>query len=138
MKSQQEVYNDLICYTLSLGDKEFIHQHVVDAYAAQRADMKTKPVTITFALVGLYLYLQKNYNGRHVQLAHVEMAKRKRQWPIFCLPEYRGNITAADVLNAEPGAEREEMIRKWCLSVWDAYKQNHEVVANLVKNSLRK
>jgi hypothetical protein len=75
MKSEQELYNALACYTLSLADPEFIHQHIVDAFGAQRADEKTKPIGVVFALAGLYLYLEKNYTGRQVQLAHIQMAE---------------------------------------------------------------
>ena len=38
-------------------------QHVVDAYAAQTARASTKPITLAFALVGLYLHLEKNQTG---------------------------------------------------------------------------
>jgi hypothetical protein len=34
-------------------DPSFIHQYVVDAFAAQQADEQTKPMKLTFALVGL-------------------------------------------------------------------------------------
>jgi hypothetical protein len=138
MKTEQELYNKLACYTLSLADPEFTHQHIVDAFGAQHADENNKPIGITFALAGLYLYLEKNYTGRQVQLAHIQMAKRKREWPTFELPRYRGKVTVADALNAQPGQERKEMIRKWCISVWDAYKQNHEIVAALVNDILFK
>ena len=132
MKTEQEIYNELACYTLSLADKEFIHQHIVDAFCAQYADENKKPIAITFALAGLYLYLEKDYTGRQVQLAHVQMAKKRKKWPAFELPEKRGDITVADVLNTLPGKERHEMIRKWCLSVWDAYKESHDIIAALV------
>ena len=133
MKSQRELYNELACYTLTLADPAFIHQHIVDAFGAQHADKNTKPIAITFALAGLYLYLEKNYTGRQVQLAHIQMAKRRKKWPALDLPQYRGNVTVSDVLNAAPGEERERMIRKWCVCVWDAYSQSHETVAELVK-----
>ncbi len=132
MKSEQEIYNELACYTLSLADPEFIHQHIVDAFGAQRADENTKPIGIMFALAGLYLYLEKNYTGRQVQLAHTQMAKKRKKWPMLELPEKRGDITVADVLNAAPEKKRQEMIRKWCISVWDAYKKNHDIIAVLV------
>lgn len=136
MKSPQDLYNELACYTLSLGDKEFIHQHIVDAFGAQHADENTKPIGITFALAGLYLYLEKGYTGRQVQLAHVKMARRKRKWPSFNLPENRGDITVEDVLNTAPGKERKEMIRKWCISVWDSYRQSHLIIADVVNRTL--
>jgi hypothetical protein len=47
--SNQDTYNELCCYTLSHGDPSFIHQHVVDAYAAQTADDRSKPIGLTFA-----------------------------------------------------------------------------------------
>ena len=53
--TSEAAYHELCYYTLTLGDPAFIHQHVVDAFAAQQADEQTKPIKVTFALVGLYL-----------------------------------------------------------------------------------
>lgn len=136
MKTEQELYNELACYTLSLGDPEFIHQHIVDAFCAQRAEEKTKPIAICFALAGLYLYLEKNYTGRQVQLAHVQMAKKRKKWPALEQPLFRGDVTIEDVLKAAPGKERREMIRKWCQSVWDSYSESHDIVEALVNSVL--
>lgn len=63
----ETAYEQLSYYTLSLQDNEFIHQHIVDAYAAQMANENTKPISLIFALVGLYLCIEKNYNGREIQ-----------------------------------------------------------------------
>jgi len=132
MKNEQEMYNELVYYTLSLGDEEFIHQHIVDAFGAQIANKNTKPIGICFALAGLYLHLEKNYTGRQVQLAHMQMAKRRKNWPALEIPDFRGNITIADVLNTKPGEERKEMIHKWCISAWRAYQESHDIVAALI------
>jgi hypothetical protein len=35
---EEDAYHELCAYTLQRGDAAFIHQHVVDAFAAQRAD----------------------------------------------------------------------------------------------------
>ena len=61
MVSEQDAYNDLCGYTLTHGGATFIHQHVVDAFAAQRADEQSKPIGVTFALVGLYLHVERAY-----------------------------------------------------------------------------
>jgi hypothetical protein len=136
-KPEQEKYYELTYYTLSHPDKTFIHQHVVDAFAAQTANETTKPIALTFALVGLYLQLEKNYTGRHVQLAHMQMAKNKKPWPKFVLPKYRGEITVSDVLTVPPpGSERDTMIHKWCASVWEAYKESRRAVMDLAKTEL--
>src|SRR5438132_10744976 len=100
-----EAYNELCCYTLSLGDPAFIHQHVVDAFAAQHADEQTKPIKLTFALVGLHLHVEKQFSGKEIQRVHMGLARRKRAWPSFVLPNERGNMTVADVLAVPPGPE---------------------------------
>lgn len=133
MKTPQALYNELSYYTLSLGDPEFIHQNIVDAFTAQQANERTKPIAITFALVGLYLHIEKNYSGREVQLAHMRMAKKRKDWPVFDLPQDRGAITVSDVLMEKPGKARDRMIRQWCQSVWKAYGQSHEKVISLAK-----
>jgi putative acetyltransferase len=53
--SEQEQYHELACYTLAHPDPGFIHQNIVDAFAAQTATEADKPIKIAFALVGLYL-----------------------------------------------------------------------------------
>lgn len=65
-QSDQEAFNELSYYTLSHGDPAFIHQYIVDAYAAQHADEKSKPITVAFALIGLYLHIEKHYSGKQV------------------------------------------------------------------------
>jgi len=125
-------YHELCAYTLSLRDPEFIHQHVVDAQMAQHADASTRPIGITFALVGLYLHLEKGFTGKEVQLAHMKLAQRKQKWPSFALPADRGSVTAADVLASD---DRRKAIDAWCASVWDRYRDSRETVARLLREN---
>jgi hypothetical protein len=135
-KPEQEMFYKLSCYTQTHPDPSFIHQHAVDAFGAQYADENTKLIGLAFALIGLYLHIEKNFSGREVQIAHVKLAKHRKEWPKFDLPTFRGNITVYDVLDAPRGPERDEMIHKWCISVWDAYSDSHKKVADLVQNEL--
>ncbi|MGB7968489.1 MAG: DUF5946 family protein [Methanobacterium sp.] len=135
-KSEEEAFNDLCCYTITHHDPNFIHQYVVDTFAAQTADKKTKPITLTFALVGLYLHLEKNFTGKQVQQAHMQLAKHKKLWPNFNLPEKRGNITVYDVIDMDEGPNRDIIIIKWCETVWASYVKNHTRVRDLVKREL--
>ncbi len=128
-----DAYHEVCAYTLTLGDAAFIHQHVVDAFAAQTADAGTKPIALTFALVGLYLLIEKHYTGRHVQRVHMALARHKEQWPAFPLPEDRGAITAVAVAAAPAGAERDRAIHAWAASVWSAFFNTHEQVARLLE-----
>jgi hypothetical protein len=126
----------LSIYTLSHPDPGFIHQYVVDAFAAQHADENSKPITVTFALVGLYLRAEKRFSGKQVQRVHTLLAQRRKQWPRFTLPEHRGDITVHDVMHAAPGHERDEMIGKWCDSVWQAYSASRSTVIELLRTEL--
>jgi len=132
----QEKFYELSYYTLAHPDPAFIHQHIVDAFTAQTADEHMKPIGITFSLIGLYLYLEKNYTGKQVQLAHMALARHKRDWPKFDLPESRGEIGVADVLSEPAGPERDAKIRDWCASVWQAYSASHQQVLDLLAKYL--
>ena len=134
--SEQGNYHELSYYTLSHTDPEFIHQHIVDAYAAQKADEGTKPIRAAFALIGLYLYLEKGYSGKQVQLVHTLLGNKKKAWPTFNLPTQRGAITVSEVLAAPPGKERDVAIRRWCASVWHAYSESHKKVEDLAMAEL--
>jgi hypothetical protein len=132
MSSDQAAYHKLCAYTLTHGDPAFIHQHVVDAFAAQHADERTKPIGLTFALVGLYLHFERHFSGRQVQLAHMRLARRKRSWPAFPLPDDRGSMTAIDVMAVPPGPERDRAIEAWAAAVWAAYRDSRLTVAELL------
>lgn len=134
--NDDELQQELSAYTLTHPDPAFIHQYVVDAWAAQTADEKTKAITLTFALVGLYLHVERNYSGKNVQRVHMLLARRRKNWPKFELPEHRGTITVRDVMAAPAGAERDEMIHKWSESVWQAYCGSRARVIDLLQAEL--
>jgi Family of unknown function (DUF5946) len=125
-------YELLQFYTLAHGSPEFIHQYVVDAWMAQHADARTKPIAITFALVGLYLHVERGFTGRQVQLAHVALARRKEAWSPFPLPDVRGRMTPTDVMAAPAGPERDHAIDAWCASVWAPYTASRATLVDLL------
>jgi len=133
MDLEQAAYHELCAYTLQRGDATFIHQHVVDAFAAQRANAQTKPIAVAFSLAGLYLHVEKGFSGRQVQRAHMQLARQKRVWPTFVLPDGRGAITAFDVMKAPAGAGRDAAIHKWCASVWDSFAANRNTIVEFLE-----
>ncbi len=126
-------FHELCYYTLAHRDPAFIHQHVVDAFAAQQADVQTKPLKLTFALVGLYLHLERGFSGKQVQRTHMVLAQHKQRWPSIPLPAERGSMTVADVLAVPPGPERDQAIHEWCVSVWQAFRDCQPTVADLLR-----
>lgn len=133
MTPEEQAYHEVSAYILTRGDETFIHQHVVDAWAAQNAHAASKPIGVFFALVGLYLHVERGFTGRQVQRAHMQLAKRPEPWPVGPLPADRGAVTAIDVLAAPEGAARDAMIDEWASSVWAAYADSHERVAELLR-----
>lgn len=132
-ESDRDLYHKLSYYTLNHADPGFIHQLIVDAYGAQQANARTKPIRLAFALIGLYLHIEKGYTGKQVQQAHTRLAKDRRTWPTFRLPSKRGDVTVSDVLAAPPGPERDAAIERWSRSVWDAYRDSQAQVAQLLE-----
>jgi hypothetical protein len=133
---EEEAYNELCCYTLTHVTSTFIHQHVVDAYAAQTATPQTRPIRLTFALVGLYLHVERGRSGREVQRVHTLLARRRANWPRFELPDERGAIRVSDVVHAEPGAQRNALVEAWCQTVWNAFRADRQDVIDLLQYEL--
>ena len=131
-----DLYNQLALYTLAHPDPRFIHQLVVDAYTAQNADDKTKPIALVFALIGLYLHIEKGYTGKQVQRAHMQLANRTKTWPKLPLPTERGDIRIEDVLAADPGTVRDAMIERWCAAVWNAFLASRPTIAAIARQHL--
>ena len=78
--SEQGAYDELQCYTLAHGGGTLIHQHVVDAWSAQHADGRTKPIELAFALVGLYLpgISEGRNQGRKLALKPIQIDRSLR------------------------------------------------------------
>lgn len=131
MDSLRSAYDEVYVYTMNR--RGFILQHVVDAFAVQNANTETKPISVVFGLVGLYLRVEKQFSGYQVQKAHMVLGRTKREWPRVYLPEDRGIVTVADVLAADPGPDRDEAIDDWCRSVWSAFGRNRESVIALLR-----
>ena len=134
--SDPEMFHELSFYTLELRDPEFIHQHIVDAYAGQHAGPDSKPIAIVFGLIGLYLHLEKNFTGRQVQRAHMQLARYRRAWVAPPIPRQHAAIGVADVLAAPPGPERNAMIRRWCEAVWQDWQHARPQIEELAKSEL--
>ncbi len=120
-----QLFNDLSCYTVSKQDREFIHQYVVDAYAAQHAGGKTRNITVAFGLIGLYLALEKGYTGKQVQEAHMRIARIRKDWPRLETPRTLASITVMDVLKTQDGPKKDALIRKWMAIVWENWEASH-------------
>ncbi len=130
----EEGYNQLIAYTFSLHDADFIHQLVVDTYSSQHAIRESSHnMKVAFGLIGLYLHFEQGYSGREVQRAHRLLAEQTKTWPRFIQKEAIMAITVSDVLQALSGDDRNRMIEVWGRIVWDAWIDEHGTLAILCR-----
>jgi hypothetical protein len=136
MPTDQELFDELSFYTLAHGDPAFLHENSADAFRAQHVDDSTKPMAVIFAVMGLYLYLEKDFTGRQVQLAHMRMARHRKAWPQLSIPKTQANIGVADVVAAAPGATRDAMIRNWCAAVWEIWQESRPQIVALARAEL--
>lgn len=119
MNDHQAAYDELYAYTM--GRPNFVLQHVVDAYKALTATADSKPIATVFSLVGLYLHVEKGFDGVQVQKVHQRLGARKRDWPRMALPAAGIDMTATDVMAAPEGSARDAAIDRWCEAIWKAF-----------------
>jgi hypothetical protein len=136
MPTDLELFDELSYYTLAHCDPSFVRQNAADALTAQVADANTKPIALLFALLGLYLYVEKNFTGRQVQIAHMQLARRRRIWSKPPPPERRGSVSVGDVLAEAPDPKRDAMIHRWCISDREAFQSSREETARLLAAEL--
>ena len=128
----QRIYGELTGYTVARNDPGFMHQHLVDAYAAQHANDAQPTIRVAFALVGLYLTFEQGAMGKQAQHMHMLLAQRSKQWPRFPRPARTGSLTVLDVMNAAPGAARDATLLDWARSVWEAWSHERERVKRMI------
>lgn len=121
----QEMCDELNAYTLEYAGAEFVHQHLVDAYAAQHISRDSKPVKQAAALVGLYLFVERGYTGRQVQQAHMALGNKMKQWTLWEPPCERAGLTVMDPLKVPAGVQRDEAIKQWARAVWTMWGERH-------------
>ena len=131
MQASLDAFHELSYYTLAHPGEDFIHQHVVDAFAAQNASPDDKPIKVAFALIGLHLHLERGFSGRQDQLTHMRLARDRKSWPTFVTPSDHGSLTVHDVLRRSAGPERDAAIHDWCATVWSTWRHVHTQVRTL-------
>ncbi len=128
----RQLFDELSAFTLS-RDVDFIHQLVVDTYAAQHSGLKLKPIGTAFAIIGLYLTFERGYTGKQVQRAHMILGKVHRQWPRVNPPKGKAALTVLDVVRGLTEENYKERINAWGKSVWLLWSPEHGNIGKLVE-----
>jgi hypothetical protein len=114
------------------------HQTCVDSYAAQHVGPQMRPMTVCFALNGLYLVLERGWSGIAARDAHGHLARTvvRADWPNFEPPSEAGPLTVLDgALSADLDAQG-AAIEAWGRSVWATWSHVHDAVRQLTDRQL--
>ena len=133
----RDLFNELCGYSLTAQPERFLHQHAVDAYAAQHAAENPKPIATAAGLIGLFLFAEKGWTGRQAQRAHMQLGNRMKEWPAFPPPTEPGPVNVATVLASEEGSERDLTIERWAKSVWASWEHAHAEIRRLLEGPYR-
>ncbi len=106
------------------------HQMTVDAYGAQHVDPAGPRIGPAFALIGLYLALERGLNGPQVRDAHAFLARTRREWPAFEPPARRWRVTVFDVAMVDV-EEHAAAVGRWGASVWEAWGPDQRRIREL-------
>lgn len=132
-----QLYGEVIGYELAnIAALGRYHQRMVDAYAAQHPGADGPRITLAFALIGLFLAIERGWRGDEVRDAHQALARQHREWPRFESPTARGSLTVFDVALAGSVEAHAAAVEDWSAAVWSAWRPAHEAVATLVDRLL--
>lgn len=132
----QALFDELAFYTLAQPRSEFLHQLAIDTFSAQHATAASKPLSVVFSVLGLYLHAERGFTGLQIQRVHMQLAPRRLPWPVLPLPVHHADLTVADVLAAAPGPARDAMIHRWNVAEWQVWTDSRLAVAHLLKTQL--
>ena len=109
-----------------------VHSLTVDTYAAQHAGGPHPDKSVFIHLSGLYLVLEHGVASTNVPPYHQRLAASIKVWPHFAPPESCGPLTVFDVATAGSSEEHARIVRRWAAQVWQAWRDHHAAIADLV------
>ena len=127
------VYSEVAGYELEhVTELGRWHQLLVDTYGAQHVGEGTPRIGPAFALIGLYLALERGWDGLAVRDAHRALARAHRDWPSFLpAPRFQDGLTVADLTLAGSPEAHVEVLRAWAGEVWAGWADRQESVRAL-------
>jgi hypothetical protein len=121
-----------------------VHRITVCAYAAQhlgkqrdkQRERKARQ-SANLNLIGLYLVFGKKALHAEVLQFFKQAADLKYEWPAMTRLEWPTWITVGDVIKATTEQEHQELVTKWGQSVWNAYSEFHDEIAQIYQQFIK-
>ncbi len=117
---------------------ELTHRIVVDSYAVTHPGVENnrKAVrSVNIHLIGLYCVFEKKMKGK-ILLEIIRQAAEDKSIDTYynwlTPPSFSETLNVTDVLKASDPDTHKELVHNWGLSVWTAWKSQHDMVRDLV------
>jgi hypothetical protein len=110
-----------------------VRRTVVDAYALQHPSSRcATDKDVSQHLLSLCCALEYN-NSLDIYSGMNAWMQRARDLPALSIPTFRGALTIVDADAARSIEEYIERVRKWALTVWEAWHEQHDTVRGWVE-----
>lgn len=110
-----------------------VRRTVVDAYALQHpAHCCATDKEVAQHLLGLCCALEYN-NSLDIYSGMNAWIRRARDLPTLNVPTFRSGMTIVDADAARSIEEYIERVRKWALTVWEAWHEHHDTVRGWIE-----
>ena len=119
--TKKELYYQLVLeneYT-----QDFDHQYLVDIFCCETYAPETKPISIAFALVGLYLFLEKDFSWKLIQNFHKHLSKQNIILPQISIHIKNPEFLIEDMIKL-PINERKQKFKFRASQVRNIYSQD--------------
>ena len=134
------IYGEILAREYSDPTYFEVHRLTVDAYAVQHPGSTNRQSiqSVGVHLVRLCLFLEHGLSPEHANDAMLEAAKNKSAFFYLPPPENLGEITAADVYQAQSAKEHKALVREWAKSAWEAWSIHHKTIRLWLPNRAQK
>ena len=110
-----------------------VRRTVVDAYALQHpASRCATDKDVALHLLSLCCALEYN-NSLDIYSGMNAWIRRANDLPALDTPTFRGGMTIVDADAARSIEEYIERVRKWALTVWEAWHEHHDTVRSWIE-----
>lgn len=114
----------------SFYEGDCIHKLTVDTYAVQHPGTPSQQSirSVGYHLTRMYLIIERGISPDETQQAMVEISATKDKYYWLTPPSDLGAITVKDVHQTQSVADHKTMVRRWAVSVWQAWREHHDIV----------
>ena len=120
-------------------DHQKAHRLTVDTYGVQHPGSpqeRNAVQSVNIHLIGLHLSIAENKPASYVVRCMDEILTKKRDFDWLTPPSNPHWLTVQDVIKAQTAEEHLKTVRAWAESVYEAWRDHHATIKNIIDHIL--